>query len=156
MGGCAPHILPPGSIPGHKLQKQSKECGVFQSLGTINFVLFFTKKQNQRGGRAWNNAPFRKYAPAMKSRKGLLVLMMSYKKIKGLRLDSQKEFTFLQVRAGRIKRSRGPDPARGPYVAHTCVISIATVNQKDYFNRLKLTRIQPYSNRIIITLTFNV
>ena len=32
---------PPGSAPGHKLQKPSKESGIFQSLGTINFVLFY-------------------------------------------------------------------------------------------------------------------
>ena len=29
------------SAPGHKLQKSSKESGIFQSLGTINFVLFY-------------------------------------------------------------------------------------------------------------------
>ena len=40
---------PPVSAPGHELHKQSKESGIFQSLGTINFVLF-TKRQNQRGG----------------------------------------------------------------------------------------------------------
>ena len=45
----APHPTPPVSAPGHNLQKQSKESGIFQSLGTINFVLF-TKKQNQRRG----------------------------------------------------------------------------------------------------------
>ena len=31
----------PESVPGHKLQKSSKESGIFQSLGTINFVLFY-------------------------------------------------------------------------------------------------------------------
>ena len=30
-----------GFAPGHKLQKPSKESGIFQSLGTINFVLFY-------------------------------------------------------------------------------------------------------------------
>ena len=31
----------PGSAPGHvKLQKPSKESDIFQSLGTISFVLF--------------------------------------------------------------------------------------------------------------------
>ena len=46
----APHPTPPPvSAPGHKLQKPSKESGIFHSLGTINFVLF-TKRQNQRGG----------------------------------------------------------------------------------------------------------
>ena len=47
---------PPGSAPGHKLQKPSKESGIFQSLGTINFVLF-SKKRSQKGG-AWPNAPY--------------------------------------------------------------------------------------------------
>ena len=31
----------PGSAPGHKLQEPSKEFGIFQSLGTINCVLFY-------------------------------------------------------------------------------------------------------------------
>ena len=39
-----PYPTPPGSNLGHKLQKPSKESGIFQSLGTINFVLF-TKRQ---------------------------------------------------------------------------------------------------------------
>ena len=47
------HSIPPVSAPGYKLQKPSKESGIFQSLGTINFV-FFTKRQNQEGG-AWPN-----------------------------------------------------------------------------------------------------
>ena len=50
----APHATPPVSAPVHNLQKQSKESGIFRSLGTINFVLF-TKRQNQRGGGAWLN-----------------------------------------------------------------------------------------------------
>ena len=41
-------ILPPVSAPGHKLQKPSKESGLFQSLGTFDFVLF-TKRQSQKG-----------------------------------------------------------------------------------------------------------
>ena len=45
---------PPGSAPGHTLQKPSKEFGIFQSLGTINFVRF-TKMQSQKGG-PWHNA----------------------------------------------------------------------------------------------------
>ena len=50
VGGCMLLILPPPVFaPGHKLQKQSKEPGIFQSLGTINFVLF-TKRQNKGGG----------------------------------------------------------------------------------------------------------
>ena len=35
--GRIPVILP----PGYKLQKPSKESGIFYSLGTINFVLFY-------------------------------------------------------------------------------------------------------------------
>ena len=36
-----PLILLPGSAPGHKLQKPSKESGKYQSLGTINFILSY-------------------------------------------------------------------------------------------------------------------
>ena len=36
-----PHPTPPGSTPGYKLQKTLKESGIFQSLGTINFLLFY-------------------------------------------------------------------------------------------------------------------
>ena len=36
-----PSSYPPGSAPRYKLQKLSKESGIFQSLGTINFVLFY-------------------------------------------------------------------------------------------------------------------
>ena len=36
-----PSSYPPESAPGHKLQKPSKESGIFQSLGTINFVLSY-------------------------------------------------------------------------------------------------------------------
>ena len=42
-------ILPPPPPPGHTLQKPSKESGIFQSLDTINSVLF-TKRQSQKGG----------------------------------------------------------------------------------------------------------
>ena len=35
-----PHPTP-GSAPGHKLQKPSKESGIFHSLGTITFVLVY-------------------------------------------------------------------------------------------------------------------
>ena len=45
---------------------------------------------------------------------------MFYKKVIGTRLASRKKFIYLQVPAGRIKWSRWPDPARGPYVAHAC------------------------------------
>ena len=34
-------FYPSGSAPGHKLQKSSKESGIFQSLGTINFVILY-------------------------------------------------------------------------------------------------------------------
>ena len=57
-----------------------------------------------------------KYAPAMKSKKKSTYPQMSYKKMKGPWLDSQKEFIFLQVPAGRIKWSRGLDSTRGLYV----------------------------------------
>ena len=50
-----PSSYPPGSAPGHKLQKPSKESGIFQSLGTINFVLFLLKSRVKR--RAWSHAP---------------------------------------------------------------------------------------------------
>ena len=39
-----PHPTPLVSAPGHKLQKPLNESGIFQSLGTINFVVF-TKRQ---------------------------------------------------------------------------------------------------------------
>ena len=39
---------PPRSAPGHKLRKPSKESGIFQSLGTINFVLFI-KRRSRKG-----------------------------------------------------------------------------------------------------------
>ena len=50
-GGCIPLILPPGSAPGHELQRPSKESGIFQSRGTINFV-FFTERRSRKGGIA--------------------------------------------------------------------------------------------------------
>ena len=42
--------------PTHKLQKPSKESGIFQSLGTINFVLF-TERQSQKGGGGGGHGP---------------------------------------------------------------------------------------------------
>ena len=45
-----PLIPPPGSVPGHKLQKPSKESGIFQSLVTIDFVLFYQKIESKGGG----------------------------------------------------------------------------------------------------------
>ena len=44
----APHPILPRSVPGHKLQKPSKESGIFQSHGTIYFINFsLTKRQSQ-------------------------------------------------------------------------------------------------------------
>ena len=44
--------------PIHKLQKLSKESGIFQSLGTINFVFFLLKDRVKRigPGGGWHNA----------------------------------------------------------------------------------------------------
>ena len=53
--GCILLILPPRSVPSHKLQKPSKEYGIFQLLGTINFVLVYQKAESKGG--AWPNAP---------------------------------------------------------------------------------------------------
>ena len=44
-----PSSYPSGFAPNLKLQKPSKESGIFQSLGTISIVLF-TKRQSQKGG----------------------------------------------------------------------------------------------------------
>ena len=41
MHKCIPLILLPGSACGRKLQKPSKESGIFWSLGIISFVLFY-------------------------------------------------------------------------------------------------------------------
>ena len=57
----SPHPIPLYPPLGHKLQKLSKESGIFQSLGTINFVLF-TKMQSQKEGWAHGPMPC-KYAP---------------------------------------------------------------------------------------------
>ena len=46
-----------GSTPSHKLQKPSKESGIFQSLGTINFYYLLLKNRVKRGG------PPAKYEP---------------------------------------------------------------------------------------------
>ena len=52
----SPHPIPLYPPLGHKLQKLSKESCIFQSLGTINFVLF-TKTQSQKGRIGpWPNA----------------------------------------------------------------------------------------------------
>ena len=47
MHKCIPLILPSWIRPGHKLQKPSKESGVFQLLGTINFVLVYFKAESK-------------------------------------------------------------------------------------------------------------
>ena len=36
----------PGSALGPKLQKPSKESGIYQLFGTINFVFFFTERHS--------------------------------------------------------------------------------------------------------------
>ena len=43
MGGCILLILPPVSAPNHKLQKPSKESGIFWSLVTINLNVLSLK-----------------------------------------------------------------------------------------------------------------
>ena len=65
MAGGKMHILilTPGSAPGHKLQKLSKEFGMFQSLGTISFVLFLLKGRIKRREGGWHGGPLPKYAP---------------------------------------------------------------------------------------------
>ena len=57
MGGGIPLILPPRSTPGYKLQKPSKESGIFQLLGTFYFLLKDKVKRRGPGGE-WLNAPF--------------------------------------------------------------------------------------------------
>ena len=52
VGECMPLIL----APGHKLQKPSKESGIFQSLGTVNFVFVYQKAELKEVG-ARHNAP---------------------------------------------------------------------------------------------------
>ena len=67
-GGCIPLNLPPGSAPGHKLRKPSKELAYqyFSHLDPLIQCSFFTKKQSKKGDRGWghgtmpsfiNNAP---------------------------------------------------------------------------------------------------
>ena len=55
--GCTPLILPPRSVPSHKLQKPSKEYGIFQLLGTINVVLVYIKGKVKRGGGGMAQCP---------------------------------------------------------------------------------------------------
>ena len=44
------HIAYPSSYPpGYKLQKPSKESGIFQSLGTINFVFLLKGRVKMKG-----------------------------------------------------------------------------------------------------------
>ena len=45
-----PSSYPSGFVPNHKLQKPSKESGVFQSLGNISVVLFTKRQSQKRGG----------------------------------------------------------------------------------------------------------
>ena len=96
----APHPIPlnPPLVISHRNQ-----CGIFQSLDSINFVLF-TKKQSQKGKGGMEQCP---PAPLIRScgeeQKRFTRPQMFYKKVKGSRLDSRKEFIFLQVPTGRIK-----------------------------------------------------
>ena len=57
-----PHPTYPGSVPRLKLWKQSKESGIFQSLGTISFVFFLLTGIVKREGGMAQCPP--KYAPA--------------------------------------------------------------------------------------------
>ena len=41
---------PPGSVPGHQLQKPSKESDIFQLLNIFNFVIFYQKADSKGGG----------------------------------------------------------------------------------------------------------
>ena len=58
MAGGRMHTSHPtlGLATGHKLQKPSKESGMFQSLGTISFVLFLLKGRVKKG-EGWHNGP---------------------------------------------------------------------------------------------------
>ena len=58
VGGGIPLIsYPTRSAPGHKLQKPLKESGIFQSLGTINFVNFLLKGKVKRRGEDGTTPP---------------------------------------------------------------------------------------------------
>ena len=63
MGRCIPLILPPGSVPGHKLQKPSKESGLFLSLSTINFVLLNgrVEREAMASPAAWPSGSERRF-----------------------------------------------------------------------------------------------
>ena len=67
-----PYPSPPGSAPGHKPPKPSKESGIFQQFSHLAplILFFFTERQSQGG--AWHNALPPKYAPAVKSKNSLL------------------------------------------------------------------------------------
>ena len=54
---------PSGFTPGHKLEKPSKESGIFQSLDTISILFLFTRRPSQKGRESWHNGPAPKYAP---------------------------------------------------------------------------------------------
>ena len=49
--------------PGHKLQRPSKESGIFQTLAPLVLFLFAKRQSQKGGGRAWHNSPATKYAP---------------------------------------------------------------------------------------------
>ena len=73
-----PSSHPPKSVPRHKLQKPSKESGIFQSLDIINF--FFTKRKSQRGH---GTMPPPKYAPGHHVRRCPIFRVKSSKEKKG-------------------------------------------------------------------------
>ena len=83
VGGCIFLIL----LPRHKLQKPSKESGIFQSLGTINFVLFLLKGVVKRGGGMAQWPP--KYA-----------FVSTFWPIKVLMVDFQKKGLELLIKRG--------------------------------------------------------
>ena len=75
-----PSSCPPRSTPGHKLQKPSKESGIFQSLDTINFVNFLLKDKVKRkglgggGGRGWHNAPLNTLLTALHLFRDMIII----------------------------------------------------------------------------------
>ena len=76
MHSCIPLILPCESAPGYKLQKPSKKSGIFQSLGTINFVRLYKKRQSKKG-EPWP-MPRPTYAPGDSSYPVLLRALRLY------------------------------------------------------------------------------
>ena len=69
-----PHPTPPGSLPGHKLQKLSRESDIFRSFGTINFF-FLLKSRVKKNGGGHGTTPSPTYAPALGHQSILLMLI---------------------------------------------------------------------------------